>query len=81
MPFDVNEEKNASSTTKLLTASRPANVLSTALYKTTNHKTNLEKIIGLTSFQKCTISVCFNLLQVCSSLPTFVFALCINIFF
>jgi len=35
---------------------------------------NLEKIVGLTSFQKRTISVCFNLLQVCSSLPTFVFA-------
>ena len=36
---------------------------------------NLEKTVGLTSFQKRTISVCFNLLQVCSSLPTFVFAL------
>ena len=43
LAFDVNEEKNASSTTKLLTASRPTNVLSTALYKTTNHKNELRK--------------------------------------
>ena len=52
MPFDVNEEKNASSTTKLLTASRPTNVLSTALYKTTNHKNELrKKLLGLQVFK------------------------------
>ena len=39
----------------------------------TNSKMNFEKPVGLTSFQKPTNSVRFNLLQVCPSVPTFVF--------
>ena len=71
MPFDVNEEKNSSSTT--IHVHQMYFTLHYIKLQTT--KMNLEKIVGLKSFQKRSISIWLNLLQVCSSLPNFVFAL------
>ena len=42
---------------------------------------NFKKPVRLTSFQKPTISIRFNLLQVCPSMSTFVFALLLISFF
>ena len=39
----------------------------------TNKKTDFEKLIGLPRFAERKITICFNLLQVCPSVPIFVF--------
>ena len=45
---------------------------------TTNNKNELWKTVRLTSFQKTTIEICFNLFQVCPSMPSITFALLLN---
>ena len=43
-------------------------------YICTNNKNKLWKTVRLTSFQKTKIAICFNLLYVCPSIPSFVLA-------
>ena len=38
------------------------------------NRNELWKTVRLTRFQKCTIAICFNLLQVCPSMPSFLFS-------
>ena len=56
-----------------------------ALYQTlfllTNNKNELLKTVRLTSFQETTISIRFNLLQVCPSVSNYIFAVLFYLFF
>lgn len=76
-PWNLAQTKKLHANNKI-TASLPTNILSkqSSIPNVTNNKkeTFFKKSFRLTSFSKPTISTCFNLLQVCLSVPTFVFA-------
>ena len=48
--------------------------LPSSISRITMNRNELWKTVRLTRFQKCTIAICFNLLQVCPSMPSFLFS-------